>query len=307
MGSLKYSRVIGEEQEELYLYFEGNINPLPFRLGSILLLVMKTLPLLGEQPSSTKYFYDTVKNACKELDGSEILFHSYLWPLYEGLYDEKDPLVWLRNERMLSTIYTYIELCMDKPEHYDEKDFLVLASEIVKDFSPPTLVTNPHVLDYGQDVHSTKKTERSQLESLFQNKEKYKPTYMYEVRCLEHVCLATLRELIISNKKIKKCGQCGQWFVAFNGNGKYCRLECKELAKTEMAKKRMQDEIRILLKNRRQVFYNYDNKKELNAFNIKVKGFQKSIKEGESTEKEFIDWIISTYKNGPRPRKKKEA
>lgn len=315
MEPLQYLRVSGEKKEELYLYPDA--DTLSFDLGSVFLLIMRTLPLLGEQPTSVKDFRNTIKNACMEIDATQQLFSYYLWPKYKEMYNEKDPLVWRLYETQLSTIYTYIELCMDKPEHYNMEDFLVMASDVVTDFSPPALITNPLTFNTAPIETIFQKTNRSELEFMFRNKAKFKPTFMYGARNPVHICLATLRELISSRFTIKKCKQCEKWFIEFTKNNPCCSQKCRKAARKEKARERLESsERKRLLKNRRQYYSDLDDRrnsksgnddsKELKKFNDEAKKWWINVYKGICTEDEFLNWIKSTYTDGPRPRSKKK-
>lgn len=311
MDKLWYLRegVGHESKESLRRYyvedydFEKYDSSAQLGLGTALLLIMKTAPLLKQRPASIDDYKNELKGVFKKNIDTQKLFDEYLWPMYESQYDENDvnDERWNEYKNQLQNIYSYILLCVENPDFFNSMNLLLLSSRMVKNFSQPILRNDS--VRYATEVYNT-----SDLEDLFLNTDRQELKYMYDCPLLCHICFATINELSSSGFTIKECDVCSEWFIEFSKNSKYCSDECQQAARKEKDSVRLSKDLEKTILSRRQVIRKRCEAKasaedsedadmtELHEFNEEVKKWRKVIDEDKTKIGDFKAWLDSLKK-----------
>jgi len=163
MEKLQYERVSGATEETLNVFGYDSVNYLSFKLGEVLLLIMKTVPLLSQKYSAVKEYKEALKKTfieTTETAKTQELFEKYLWSMYEDIYNEIERDGQSVHKATLTTVYNYILLCMTANKHwYFETDyFLIMASFQDSDYASASLKTEQINLHAVPSKQSNPKT-----------------------------------------------------------------------------------------------------------------------------------------------------
>lgn len=283
------------------------------KLGKILLLIMKTVPIMEKWNGAEEGFVSAIspqnpyfkklRNIYGESEECLYLFDSFLYSLYFSDY-----IAGFGNEdgvdfefAPLKSIYNYILLCMENREYYSIERLLMVASATRLELKPATVTI---AAQHKEDMPLLRQLSIEDLKTMFSKTIKYSSFYSYDYYFLSEICFSSLCELIRSNLYIKKCEHCGEWFIEYSKNEKYCDgnspiypgLSCKQAARNIKEAARLSGESTRLLKNLRQMFDNSGLQEEKAAFNTQVSEWRSRKRNGTATEEEFIAWIKSNYK-----------
>ena len=302
MPSLQYLRVSKKADECLRRYYsDTEYDEVSFKLGTILLLIMKMAPLLKQQPPPVDVYREELRGVYEKNKDLHELFDFYLWSLNDIYFQDDDEYCyfWNNQRKQLQNVYGYVSLCMDNPKFYTTDNLHLLTSRMVRDYSPPVL--RNETIDF-ENGHTEEYSAR-ELKSLFQDSGRQKLTYMYDCSDLLHICLASIHELISSKPKlrIKKCEICGDWFIAYKKNSKYCSEQCQEAGREVKEGARLSDELEKKIRRYREAVrkecVKKKNMKERDDFSEAVIDWRKKIKSTEATKEEFDLWLDSWFES----------
>ncbi|NLB80496.1 MAG: hypothetical protein GX800_02515, partial [Clostridiaceae bacterium] len=131
----------------------------------------------------------------------------------------------------------------------------------------------------------------------------------YSCEYISEVCLVTILELQESHYIIKKCGNCGKYFIPYNrADTIYCdnispqddKRTCKEYGSQKLwYDKLKQDEAKKLYRNiymaKQMQAKRYLDipkyAKNLEKYKTQSKQLKKDVKEGKKSEAEYIEWL----------------
>lgn len=132
------------------------------------------------------------------------------------------------------------------------------------------------------------------------------PFTTYKCNTVEDVCIASLHFLITHGYCVKKCENCGNYFVPKRSDAKYCDRAsgygstCKAVGKNKAYKFNTDnDELKSMLtavKMARymKAFRNKEDKyiqKEYNALKKECSKKEKALKSGAITRSDFLAWL----------------
>ncbi len=136
-------------------------------------------------------------------------------------------------------------------------------------------------------------------------KQKVKMVTAYELKDFEDFIVASLTELLKNKKNIKKCENCGRYFLAKRSDAKYCdypspqnkNKTCKEYAPAVNYEDNLDEATRLY----RKIYKTLNQDKLRNPYGEHIKRFEKfkeetkqwkqTIKNGNRTKEEFFEWL----------------
>lgn len=128
----------------------------------------------------------------------------------------------------------------------------------------------------------------------------------YELRNLEDFIVASMMELFKNKKRIKKCLNCGKYFIAGRSDTSYCsnpspqnenktcsKFMTDEKYQNNLAENDIQSLYRKIYKrlNQHKLRTNNYTKKAFEDFTSEANNWKQKIKNGEATEKEYFEWL----------------
>lgn len=138
-------------------------------------------------------------------------------------------------------------------------------------------------------------------------KKKIEMITAYELKDFEDFIVASMTELFKNKKNIKKCENCGKYFVPKRNDAKYCyntspqdeNKTCKQYAiEKNYNDKLAKDEITALY---RKIYKRLNKDKERNQFGSHIANFEsfkneakdwkQKIKTGKKTNEEYFEWL----------------
>jgi len=304
-----------DKTESIVTEFSDNtkLSDLDYPLGSVLLMIIKTIPVftlfsfISKLPEHDKVYYcelvlQLIRKAYYLRDNELILFDRCLVHFYKLLiYQYFVKSTGFNYLGKSLHIIKYLELCIKKSQYYTCESFLrVFGSDcpaLKKNYLSRTN-ENYLFLNSEGDIGIT-------IEEFLNKGISYELYAFYQVSSLDDICLVSLYELIEKGMLIKSCEHCGKWFVEYSKNEKYCNgyspiysgLSCKKAARNEKEKARVsKDGINSMLTSLRQMFYNEQRIDERTVFNEKVEDGRQNVKKGTAKEKDYILWLISNFK-----------
>lgn len=134
------------------------------------------------------------------------------------------------------------------------------------------------------------------------------PYTTYDCETVEDACIASLHFLITHNCNIRKCENCGKYFIAERSDAKYCdrispynkNATCKNDGAQRAHRDRTNEgevdkKIRLKKKAKYQFYYRHQDDadviNEYNSFMTSISEKIKAYKSGAITEKQFLEWL----------------
>ena len=134
------------------------------------------------------------------------------------------------------------------------------------------------------------------------------PYTTYTCETVDDACIASLHFLITHNCNIRKCQNCGKYFIAERSDAKYCdrnspfntKTTCKidgaqRTHRTHANEDDLAKKIRLKKNSRYQYQYRHRNNpkicKEYDDFTDALKSMQKDLISGAITKEQFTEWL----------------
>lgn len=220
------------------------------------------------------------------------------------------------NSLLYVEIIEYVNLCIKHPDYLCVEDFMYFLH--LKGLSVPQNHTEfyfegGNAPKYSLSAYSNPSYFEDSLRGFHHsNKKKHNMTTVYTCESVEDICMACFYHLIKLGKVIKRCQNCGNYFVPLQrsdsiycqrtspfNNDKTCR---EDGAQKAYAFKVSQDEV---LKESRKVYQALQMRAKRNpedAFGFDLwkehaADWKKSLKNGEVTPERFMEWLGTCLDN----------
>jgi hypothetical protein len=232
--------------------------------------------------------------------------------VYLKLFDDTDDRY---NDSAMVSVYirTFVDLCITEPGIYTLDNFLFLLHLL--GMSVPSSYVQSHfdsdnpiedLLEEGEGRSSIEHSLRAFAKS---DKSKNVMTLNYECEELEHILIATLDHLVKNGLVIKRCGNCGKYFVPLRrSDAIYCdrpspfnpARTCKEDGSQRAFEEKLKvDEVERLRRSiyqtlQMRVRRNPDipaYKEKFESWKAETELWRKDIKEGKRTALVFFEWL----------------
>lgn len=130
----------------------------------------------------------------------------------------------------------------------------------------------------------------------------------YEINCLHELLLQEIISMIQSNKEIKKCTNCGKYFISKKSNQKYCHQlfmntgkPCSQIGRSRNYQKKKKDDpiyqLYQTVYNKRYSRIRKDIPDTMNAFNqwsAEASSRLQKMQQGELSPDEFTKWLADS-------------
>jgi len=258
--------------------------------------------------------------------GEELEFLRENFPLLTGFYKDLFHTSFEYLSSKMKLIYDYIDLCIEDDFYYSYDFFLTITNgECFKLEHLPEIILYDDEQKNTPDIYDIrgfmrrKKIEHTRIKNIDDIK-KYRKSiaenknilHAYRLNDIFAACVVCLLELFRNNFKIKKCVNCGKYFVPpYRADTKYCSgiapqdnaKTCQEygsykawsdnLKNDESAKKYRNTYMKLqLLVKRNPEIQTYKNKFE--EYKTLSKQWKLDIKNNVKTKEEYLNWI-NTY------------
>lgn len=132
----------------------------------------------------------------------------------------------------------------------------------------------------------------------------------YEINCLRELLLQEIILMVQSGIKIRKCKNCGRYFIVSKSNQKYCnrlfektKKRCSQIGRSRSYQKETEnDPIRKLYKAAYNKHHSHirndipETKSAFNQWSEEASTKWQTMRNGELSTEKFIEWLIETSK-----------
>lgn len=291
-----------------------------FSLGSILFKIIETLEdvqsKIKEHGKNVNILtkYDIVQDICDKHFYNQKFFdtflrNSYLIELMASPFS--DHLQYLKH---LQIIKYFLDICSINGKYCSTEYLIVLASHIPFEVNPLN-----QFISTKTPIKIKKINDEITIKELFKiydnNRSDSFIQYSYNFESLLDICLSSLQCIFDNGYIIKRCANCGNYFIPFNRSDTiYCdraslqdnSKTCKEYGAHQAYKEKLQNDRAsglyraIYMQKQMLLRRNPDIQKYKDDFdNFKSRSAQwkKEIKNGLKKEQEFIDWLENIKSN----------
>ncbi len=278
-----------------------------YPLGYTLFKIMETLDIMGDYKRNLK------KNSVEEI-GNKYYEDAEFYKSF--LYNEySTALITDLNYNSLWSIKYFLDLC-SKNSKYCSIEYLIVLS------SYELIEVKPLAQSIGfnaQKGNSFKTKSEDNIKDLFNTYEKNRENsaffYSSDYSNLLELCMASLQCIFNEGYIIKKCDNCGNYFIPFNRvDAIYCdrtspqdtSKTCKEAGALYAYRKKLKNDEasglyraiymqKQMLLRRNPDIIQYKN--DFESFKTHSKQWKSDIKNGVKSEEEYINWLESIKRN----------
>ena len=220
------------------------------------------------------------------------------------------------NSHFFRVLKEYVHLGIENTSFFKESCFMFFLQ--LQGLSLPAIQYDPvqkeNYIDKAVEDFVDKDIEMSSLERTLrgfiaaENEMFEVPYTTYSCETVEDACIASLHFLITHNCNIRKCQNCGMYFIAERSDAKYCdrtspfntNTTCKidgaqRTHRTHSNEDELDKKIRLKKKARYQYYYRHSNSekacRDYDNFMDTLKLMQKDLKSGAITKEQFIEWL----------------